>query len=232
MHFKNNFEDYISALTPKVARRVRDIETATNSFLYDYYGYLPTAGEIEWPVLEPNYTKLSARLEPFHIAWSKGMTDCVVHFFIDDSLFTRVFRNLEKYIPFLCKCVGVIGTDLSQYTDMPAEMRHRHAFCNVLMSSILQRNGANLYPNIAWSTRDSYNYSFPKNLKDSVIAINSNGVHKTDLSLYRWKAGYEIALQRLTPIQIIRYGQSVEGEATEISAYFFNERLKRLRYGR
>jgi hypothetical protein len=144
----------------------------------------------------------------------------------------RVFRNPQKYIPFFRQCVGVIGPDMSQYADMPAEMRYRHAYCNCLLSSIFQQEGINLYPNVTWSKRDSFGYSFPLSLSNSVIAINSNGVHRDGLALYRWKQGYQLALRKLTPLFIIRYGQSVDGEATEISSYYFNERLKKLRYGR
>lgn len=239
MKFNRNIEDYykeansyISSLDVHSAKQIRNIESAMNIFLVRQYGHFPTAGEIKWPVLKPNYRIPDAPLLPFNEAWSYGITDCIVHFYIDDRLFTRVFRNPDKYIPFLCKCFGVIGTDMSQYADMPAEMRYRHAYCNMSLSSILQIEGANLYPNVTWSKCDSYWYSFPENLKNSVIAINSNGVHRTDLALCRWKNGYNMALQTLTPIRIIRYGQSVDGEATQISTYHFNERLKTLRYGK
>lgn len=230
--YNKQVELYISSLDVNSAKQVRNIHNAMNIFIERQYGYLPSAGEIKWPVLKPNYNIIEAPLLPFHEAWSHGITDCVVHFYIDDRLFTRVFRNLEKYVPFICKCVGVIGTDVSQYADMPEEMRYRHAYCNASMSSILQNEGANLYPNVTWSKTDSFCYSFPDTLKNSVIAINSNGVHRTDLALCRWKAGYEKALELLTPIHIIRYGQSVEGEVKEISSYHINERLKYMRYGR
>ncbi len=229
--YNKEVELYMSSLDVNCAKSMMNIENAMNKFLINYYGYLPTAGEIEWPVLEPNYKITSTSLLPFNEAWSYGRTDCLVHFYINDSLFMRMFRNPDKYIPFLCKCVGVVGPDMSQYTDMPAEMRYRHAFCNMLLSSILQSDGANLYPNITWSKSDSYWYCFPKNLKSSVIAINSNGVYATDLALCRWKSGYEMAIRSLTPIQIIRYGQSVSGEVTQISTYHFNERLKTMRNG-
>ena len=192
---------------------------------------MPTAGEMKWPVLEPNYNVDVRRLVPFHEALCYNITDAAIYFYIDDSLFLRIFRNLDKYLPFLKNCKAVIGPDVSQYTDMPAEMRYRHAWCNVTMSACLQEGGVNLYPNITWSKSDSYAYSFPQNLRNSVIAINSNGVHKSDLLLYRWKCGYRIAVQTLSPLHIIRFGQLVDGEDTSISSYFSNERLNMLRNG-
>ena len=224
-------EKYILTLTKPVAEAIRFIEESMQIFTKTIYGYLPTVGEMKWPVLEPNYNKDVRRLVPFHEAYSYGVTDATVHFFIADRLFMRIFRNPEKYLSFLRKCKAVIGPDMSQYTDMPYEMRYRHALCNALMSELLQKEGVNIYPNITWSKSDSFSFSYPKNLKGSVIAINSNAVHKSDLSLYRWKQGYEMAVKLLSPIHIIRFGQAVEGENTTISSFFNNERLIMLRYG-
>jgi phosphoribosylaminoimidazole (AIR) synthetase len=64
-----------------------------------------------------------------------------------------------------------------------------------------------------------------------VIAVNSNGVHRNGLALYRWKQGYQLMLKKLTPLFIIRYGQPVDGEVAEISKYFGNERLTLLKNG-
>ena len=224
-------EKYILTLSEPVAKKIRHIEKSTRIFTEKIYGYLPTAGEMKWPVLEPNYKADVTRLVPFHEAYSYDITDAVIYFYIDDSLFLRIFTNPDKYLPFLRKCKAVIGPDVSQYTDMPAEMRYRHAWCNSTMSAYLQEGGVNLYPNITWSRSDSYSYSYPPNLHNSVIAINSNGVHKSDLSLYRWKCGYRMAILTLSPLHIIRFGQLVDGEETTISTYFNNERLNMLRNG-
>jgi len=224
-------EKYILTLREPIAEKLRRIEKSARIFTERIYGYLPAAGEMKWPVLKPNYNADVTRLVPFHEAYSYDITDAVIYFYIDDSLFIRIFLNPDKYLPFLRRCKGVIGSDLSQYTDMPAEMRYRHSWCNTTMSAYLQEGGVNLYPNITWSKGDSYSYSFPQNLRNSVIAINSNGVHKSDLSLYRWKCGYQQALLTLLPLHIIRFGQPVDGENTSISSYFINERLKLLRNG-
>ena len=225
-------EKYILTLRGPVANKVRRIEKSMRIFTEKIYGYLPTAGEMKWPVLEPNYNANVTRLVPFHEAYCYDITDAVIYFYIDDCLFLRIFTNPDKYLPFLKRCKAVIGPDVSQYTDMPAEMRYRHAWCNTTMSAYLQEGGVNLYPNITWSRSDSYSYSFPQNLHNSVIAINSNAVHKSDLSLYRWKSGYRMAIQSLSPLHIIRFGQLVDGEDTSISTYFSNERLNKLRNGR
>jgi len=229
--YEREAEKYILTLKEPVAKAIRFIEESMRIFLEIVYGYLPTAGEMKWPVLKPNFDKDVERLVPFHEAYSYGITDAVVHFFIADRLFMRIFRNPDKYLPFLRRCKAVIGSDMSQYVDMPAEMRYRHALCNALMSELMQKEGVKLYPNITWSKSDSFSYSFPPHLQGSVIAINSNAVHRSDLSLYRWKRGYGMAVSQLLPSHIIRYGQQIEGEDTTISSFFSNERLNMLRNG-
>ena len=226
-------EQYILSLSEPVAKRITNIERSMRIFIEFVYGYLPAAGEIKWPVLKPNYdtSASEAQLIPFNEAYSYNITDKIVHFYIADYLFMRIFRNPEKYISFLKSCRGVIGPDMSQYTDMPAEMRYWHAWCNAYMSSLLQQAGVNLYYNVTWSKADSYPYSCPSNLAGSAIAINSNAVHCNDLALYRWRCGYSYVVKTLHPSHIIRYGQPVEGELTDISSYHVNERLKLLRDG-
>jgi hypothetical protein len=232
--YERGAEQYILSLDNRAARMTRIMENAMRIFTEFIYGYLPAAGEMEWPVLKPNYdiSVGQEHLVPFHEAYSYGITKDVIHFFEADNLFTRIFCNPCKYLPFLRNCKGVIGPDLSQYTDMPAEMRYRHAWCNVTMSAYLQEESVNLYPNVTWSKGDSFFYSCPRNLASSVIAINSNAVHRSSLSLYRWKKGYEFVTRELHPIHIVRYGQPVDGEMTGISSYHVNERLQMLRNGR
>lgn len=223
-------ETYFNSLVYSVAEKIRDMETASQRFLIDNYDHLPVMGEIEIPAPKPYKGEIPQCLLPFHVGWSNKTTDVAIHFYIDDKLFTRLFRNPKKYIPYLKACRCVIGTDLSQYTDMPAEMRWRHALANATMTNLLQDNGVNVIPNITWSLRDSFTYSFPQSLAHSTIAINCNGVKSSDLASYRWKAGYKKALE-LSPSHIIRYGEIMDCEEKEISSYFFNERLKRLRNG-
>ena len=52
-----------------------------------------------------------------------------------------------------------------------------------------------------------------------------------DLSKYLWYRGYEEAVSTLHPSLIIRYGTRMPREHSDISLYFVNERLMRLRHG-
>ena len=45
-------EKYILTLREPIARKIRRIEKSTRIFTEKIYGYLPTAGEMKWPVLK------------------------------------------------------------------------------------------------------------------------------------------------------------------------------------
>lgn len=201
-------------------------------FHSDLYGAMPIACSTPLPVLAPYCGDAPSRLVSFNEAYAYKDYNCTVHFYIDDSLFLRVLRNPEKYLDFLMKCNSVIGSDLSQYSDMSAEERYYSAYINCAFSAFLQRNGVKLIPNVTWSLPDSYSYSWSSMPRYSVVAINCNGIMKHDVSKYLWYRGYREAISVLHPSLIIRFGTRMPCEQSDISLYFINERLKRLRYGR
>ena len=201
-------------------------------FHSDLYGDMPQSCSNSLPALLPYCGETPTRLVPFNEAYAYKDYNCTVHFFIDDLLFIRVLRRPEKYLDFFKKCHSVIGTDLSQYADMPAEDRYFCAFINSAFSTYLQRNGVKVIPNVTWSLPDSYVYSWSTMPRHSVIAINCKGILKHDLSKYLWYRGYEEAVSTLQPSLIVRYGTKMPGENASISIYFENERLNYMRYGR
>ena len=201
-------------------------------FHSDLYGEMPQPFTTPLPALVSYCGETPRRLVPFNEAYAYKDYNCTVHFFINDLLFIRVLRNPEKYLMFFKKCHSVIGTDLSQYADMPGEDRYFCAYINRAFSAYLQRNGVMVIPNVTWSLPDSYVYSWSSMPKHSIIAINCKGILKHDLSKYLWHRGYKEAISKLHPTLIIRYGTRMPGEYTSISIYYENERLNYMRNGR
>ena len=216
--------------TPKKRKKVFKLNL-DELFHIELYGNLPTAGKTPLPVLKPMNRIYPQRLVPFHVAYSTKDYDCTVHFFIDDSLFIRVLRHPEKYLAFFQKCHSVIGPDLSQYSNMSAEDRYYCAYINRAFTAYLQRNGVCVIPNLTWSLPDNYEYSTAGMPTYSVVAVNSKGVRKYNASKYLWRRGYETSYSILHPTLIVRYGPKMPDEHTEISIFFENERLNKLKYG-
>lgn len=176
---------------------------------------------------------LPTRILAFHEAMSRTQTDCdaIVHFYEYDFLFMRLFRNPDKYVPKLKQYRYVLSPDMSQYIDMPYYRRYANNCDNKAMAQYLQRKGVNIIANVAWSLPDSYDYCFAGIPKNMVIAINSNGVNANCDSKYLWHKGYEEAIRRLKPTRIIRYGQKMPDEREDISIYFDNTYIRRMRHG-
>ena len=53
--YEHEAEQYILSLDKHAARMVHTMENAMRIFTEFIYGYLSAAGEMEWPVLKPNY---------------------------------------------------------------------------------------------------------------------------------------------------------------------------------
>lgn len=233
----NLFSNDISSLIKKQIERKKG--NSRRRSLYDYFnldifGNLPTIGTEQMPILQPldSNINLPNRLMEFSLAYTKQCTDCIIHFFTDDRRFLRLIRNPEKYLPFLRKCPAVIEPDLSQFADMPYPMRQAHAWLNRAIAAWLQTKGVNIIQNITWSLRDSYGYSLTGRAKNTVIAVNSTGILKHDFSQYLWKEGYKNVVLPLKPTKILRYGDKMPNEMTDISVYFENPNFRNLRYGR
>ena len=176
---------------------------------------------------------LPTRMVPFHEAMCSTQTDfdAIVHFYEYDYLFMRLFRNPDKYVPNLRKYKYVLSPDMSQYIDMPYYSRYANNCHNKAMAQFLQRKGVSIIANVTWSLPDSYDYCFAGIPENTVIAINSNGVNANPNSKYLWYKGYAEALRRLNPTCIIRYGQKMPDEREDISIYYDNEHLRRMRHG-
>lgn len=187
------------------------------------------------PIIE-NYNvvgPLPSKMIAFHESIRSGVKDydAIVHFYENDYLFIRLFRNPTKYIPILMKYRYVISPDLSQYIEMPYYSRFANNCHNKAMAQFLQNNGINIIANVTWSKPDSYNYCFDGIPVGTIIAINSNGVSSHLDSIYLWHKGYNEALKRLKPSLIIRYGCKMSDENEDISIYYENGYLRRMHHG-
>lgn len=202
----------------------------------DYQYNLLVEKETRVPIVERYDVdeELPQRFIAFHEAMNPKETDfeSIVHFYEDDHHFERLFNNPDKYLPRLKQFKYVITPDKSQYLEMPYHIRYANNCENKAMAQYLQQQGVHIIFNVTWSLPDSYDFSFAGIPHDAVIAINSNGAYAHTDSKYFWQRGYAEALKRLHPKLILRYGHKMPQECEEISLYYENEYLRRMRYGR
>lgn len=191
------------------------------------------AGEYDMPVLQPFVEEPADRLIPFNVAVRTRDFDSCVHFFLDDYQFERVWQQPERYPSLLKKFRCVIAPDFSQYADMPRAMRIWQNYRGKALAAWWQSEGVKVVPNATWSTPDSFSYCFDGMPTDSIVAVNCMGIRSSTLSMFLWRQGYEEMLRRLRPRLILRYGDMMPGEREDISVYYPNEYIKKLKeYGR
>ena len=184
------------------------------------------------PTLRPYEIESAPKaLVPYNV-WRSGSAkgDCV-HFFVSDYMFIGLLNASDDELRELAEARFVISPDFSQYADMTPGQRRHNCLLNRLVAARMQSLGVNIIVNATWSTPDSFAYCFDGLPTGCAIAINSNGARRLDASKYLWRRGYEEAIRRLRPSLILRYGPKMEGEREDISAYYENEHLMRMRHG-
>ena len=172
------------------------------------------AGIFEFPVLKPTYY-IPNRLIVFSKAVSSKNYDYWVHFYEDDYLFERLWRNPKKYLELFKKYNGVILPDFSLYRDMPFVMQLWNIYRSRAIGSWLQRNGVRIIPNVRYGDRRTYKYTCDGLSSNCVIAIGSHGTIKLLEDRKIFAEGLDYVVKRLKPVAIVIYGSA--------PAYIFNK---------
>lgn len=173
-----------------------------NSFLVVLASY---AGVFEFPVIYPCY-EIPNRLILFSKCISSKDHDYWVHFFEDDYLFERLWRNPKKYLPILKQYNGVILPDFSLYRDMPLVMQLWNIYRSRAIGCWLQVNGVKVIPNVRFGDERTYHCCCDGLTKHSVIAIGTHGTIKNSLDRDIFIKGLGVVISKLQPIAIVVYG--------------------------
>ncbi len=155
-----------------------------------------------------------------------------IHFFSNDYTFNSVLTSPGRYVEDLRKHEAIIAPDASQYMNMPPCVRFTNSYTNKAIAAYWQSEGLSVIPNVTWSDPDSYAYSVAGLPQRSIIAINSMGAMKYNISKYLWQRGYDYVVSYLQPALILRFGPKMPLENEANSIYIESEHLNRMRYGR
>lgn len=165
------------------------------------------AGLFEFPCIRPTY-EVPERLFPFSKALSCHDYNQWVHFYEDDFLFERIWRNPRKYLEVLQRYKGVILPDFSLYRDMPLVMQLWNIYRSRAIGHWLQMNGVTVIPNIRYGDRRTYRVSCDGIEKHCVIAVGTHGnmKHKVDREIFL--EGFDVIINRLQPTVVVIYGSA------------------------
>ena len=136
----------------------------------------------------------------------KDTWDKTIHFFLDDYKFEPLWNRPIKTLSMIQKIGRALSPDFSLYMNYPRAIQIYNVYRNRWLGRYWQENGIDVIPTIAWSDKESYDYSFLGVEKHSTVAIGTVGLKSKD-SRQPFIDGFEEMIRQLEPKNLIVYGE-------------------------
>ena len=179
-------------------------------------------GVYQIPQIQPTHFDFCEFIGFNYARSEKYKKDKGVHFFLDDYQFSRVWTNIDKYVPMLGEFKYVMAPDFSLFTDFPKALQIYNHYRKHWVAAYLQEAGVQVIPTIAWSTKDSFEWCFDGESIGGCVAVSSVGCMNSAENKTLFLAGYREMMNRLMPETIIFYGDvpvECEGNIVRIGKY-------------
>ena len=134
--------------------------------------------------------------------------DRMVHFFLYDYRFERVWKNPESDIEKLSLYRAVLSPDFSMYLEMAPVMQLYNVFRNRWCGAYWASKGIRVIPTVNWGDESTFGFCFDGIEKGSVVAVSTYmaSEHDNRQNQKEWfMAGYNEMLRRIEPETIICY---------------------------
>lgn len=134
----------------------------------------------------------------------------MVHFFLYDYKFERVWKNPDADIEKLKRYRAVLTPDFSMYTDMAPVMQLYNTFRNRWCGAYFASKGIRVIPTVSWGNENTFDFCFDGIEKGSVVAVSTYMVsahnnHSDQKEFFM--TGYNEMLRRIEPEKIICYNE-------------------------
>ncbi len=139
--------------------------------------------------------------------------DVVVHFFTDDYVSERVWREPERYRRALSRFRAVIAPDFSLYADYPRITQIYNHFRKQWLSAYWSETGIEVVPMVRWVEGDmsSFSWCLDGVPKGSAVCVSTHGGIKGERRKADFLQGWRIMLMRLRPSRILLMGDALQG---------------------
>ena len=184
------------------------------------------------PQIQPTHYESGCEWVPFNYAKTckePEIKGC--HFFIDDYQFSRLWTNIDRYVPMLQKFRYVMSPDFSTYTDFPKAIQIYNHYRKHWCGAYLQEAGIMVIPTISWSTPDSFEWCFDGEPTQGIVAVSSVGCMNSEKKKELFLAGYNAMIENLHPETVIFYGavpDECKGNIVRVKAFsekFYEARI-------
>lgn len=132
----------------------------------------------------------------------------MVHFFLYDYRFERVWKSPDNDIEKLSRYRAVLSPDFSMYLEMALVMQLYNTFRNRWCGAYWASKGMRVIPTVNWGDESSFEFSFDGIEKGSIVAVSTYmaSEHDNRRDQKEWfLAGYNEMLRRIEPDKIICY---------------------------
>ena len=141
---------------------------------------------------------------------SDNHLDRMVHFFLYDYKFERVWKNPDTDLEKLKRYRAVLTPDFSMYTEMSPVMQLYNVFRNRWCGAYYASKGIRVIPTVSWGNENTFEFCFEGIEKGSAVAVSTymvseHGNHKDQKEFFL--KGYNEMLRRIEPETIICYNE-------------------------
>lgn len=134
--------------------------------------------------------------------------DRMVHFFLYDYHFERVWKNPDSDLEKLSRYRAVLSPDFSMYLEMAPVMQLYNVFRNRWCGAYWASKGMRVIPTVNWGDEATFDFCFEGIEMGSVVAVSTYmaSEHDNRQNQKEWfMAGYNEMLRRIEPEKIICY---------------------------
>lgn len=134
----------------------------------------------------------------------------IVHFFLYDYNFEKVWDNPKLYLKSLSQYKGILTPDFSMYIEMPYAIQLYNTFRNRWCGAYFASKGLRVIPTINWSDEKSFDFCFKGIEKGSVVAVSTYMFHESNHHEDQkelFMKGYNKMLSEIEPEKIICYSE-------------------------
>ena len=134
--------------------------------------------------------------------------DRMVHFFLYDYKFDRVWKDAEKDLERLKNYRAVLSPDFSMYQEMNPTIQLYNTFRNRWCGAYWADKGLRVIPTVSWGNENTFDFCFLGIPKGSTVAVSTYMVSEHDNRCEQkefFMKGYQEMLRRIEPERIICY---------------------------
>ncbi|CAB1245656.1 conserved protein of unknown function [Ruminococcaceae bacterium BL-4] len=134
----------------------------------------------------------------------------MVHFFLYDYKFERVWKNPDTDLEKLKHYRAVLSPDFSIYVEMAPVLQLTNTFRNRWCGAYFASKGIRVIPTVSWGNENTFEFCFDGIEKGSTVAVSTYMVSEHDNHQDQkefFLKGYNEMLRRIEPEKIICYNE-------------------------